>query len=116
MEEQNKKLEALLNSFNDLSYEDKREKVISLVKWLWESEVYLRTLEILNNFEPSEEYMLNTYKIIIEAKIKVYNEWKEQEKLDTQQKMQEYMHKLNELSMKQKEIDEKDADDLLNSI
>jgi hypothetical protein len=30
--------------------------------------------------------------------------------------MQEYMYKLNELSNKQKEQDEKDADDLLNLI
>jgi hypothetical protein len=30
--------------------------------------------------------------------------------------MQEYMHKLNELSNKQKEQDEKEADDLLNKI
>jgi hypothetical protein len=36
--------------------------------------------------------------------------------MDAQQKMQEYMHKLNELSNKQKEQDEKEADDLLNKI
>jgi hypothetical protein len=32
MEEQNKKLEAIMNKFNELSYDEKREKVISLVE------------------------------------------------------------------------------------
>ena len=40
--EENKKLEAIMNVFKELSYEEKREKVISLVEWLGESEVYLR--------------------------------------------------------------------------
>jgi len=43
MEEQNKKLEAVMNVFKELSYEEKREKVISLVEGLGESEVYETT-------------------------------------------------------------------------
>jgi len=52
----------------------------------------------------------------MEVKLSVYEEWKEQEKLDAQQKMQDYMHKLNELSLQQKEQDEKEADELLLNI
>ena len=114
--EENKKLEAIINVFKELPYDEKKEKVISLVEGLWEAEVYSNTLEILKNFTPTEEYIINIYKIVMETKLKIYEEWKEQEKMDAQQKMQEYMHKLNELSNKQKEQDEKEADDLLNKI
>jgi len=116
MEEQNKKLEAIMNVFKELSYDEKRNDLISLIEWLWESEVYSKSLEILKYFRPSEEYMLDIYRIVMEAKVKVYEEWKEQEKIVDQQKMQEYMDKLNELSIQQKEKDEKEADELLNSI
>ena len=34
MEGENKKLEAIMNKFNELSYEEKKEKVISLVEGL----------------------------------------------------------------------------------
>ena len=114
--EENKKLEAIMSVFKELSYDEKREKVISLVEWLGESEVYANTLEILRSFTPTEEYIISIYRIVMQAKLKIYEEWKEQEKIDAQQKMQEYMYKLNELSNKQKEQDEKDADDLLNLI
>jgi len=116
MEGENKKLEAIMNKFNELSYEEKKEKVISLVEGLGESEVYSNTLEILRDFTPTEEYITNIYRIVMETKLKIYEKWLEQEKMDAQQKMQEYMHKLNELSNKQKEQDEKEADDLLNLI
>ena len=116
MEEQNKKLEAVMDVFKELSYEEKREKVISLVESLWENEIYQQTLEILRDFSPNEEYICNIYKSIIEVKLISYEEWKEQEKLNAQQKMQDYMHKLNELSMQQKIQDEKEADELLSSI
>lgn len=116
MEEQNKKLEAVMNVFKELSYEEKREKVISLVEGLGESEVYETTLVIIKKYNPTEEYISDIYKIIMEVKLSVYEEWKEQEKLDAQQKMQDYMHKLNELSLQQKEQDEKEADELLLNI
>ena len=116
MEEQNKKLEALIKSFNKLSYDEKRNDLISLVEWLWESDVYSKSLEILKYFQPSEVYMEGIYRIIMDAKLKVYDKWIENEKIETQQKMQEYMHKLNELSMQQKEKDEVEADELLNLI
>ncbi len=116
MEEQNKKLETIMNVFKELSYEEKREKVISLVEGLGESEVYETTLVIIKKYNPTEEYISDIYKIIMEVKLSVYEEWKEQEKLDAQQKMQDYMHKLNELSLQQKEQDEKEADELLLNI
>ena len=50
----------------------------------------------------------------MEVNLQTYEQWKEQEKLDAQQKMQSYMHKLNELSEKQKEKDEEEADAMLN--
>ena len=50
----------------------------------------------------------------MEANLETYEKWKEQEKLDAQQKMQNYMHKLNELSEKQKEKDEEEADAMLD--
>ena len=52
----------------------------------------------------------------MEANLETYEKWKEQEKLDAQQKMQNYMHKLNELSIQQKEKDEEEADELLSQI
>lgn len=116
MEEQNKKLEAIMNVFKELSYDEKKKEVISLVEGLWESEVYATTLEIINSFSPTEEYLINIYWIIMETKLKTYEKWKEQEKIDAQQKMQDYMNKLNELSDKQKQQDEIEADELLNSI
>ena len=114
--EENKKLLAIMEVFNKYTYEGKREKVISLVSSLWESDVYATTLDILKSFDPSEEYMENIYKIIMEAKLKAYEEGKEQEKIDAAEKMKEYMNKLNELSMKQKEQDEKEAEEILNLI
>ena len=112
--EENKKLEAIMNVFNELSYEEKREKVISLVEWLGESEVYLRTLTIIKEFSPTDEYLINVYKWIMEVNLQTYEKWQEQEKLDAQQKMQSYMHKLNDLSEKQREKDEKEADAMLD--
>lgn len=116
MEGENKKLEAIMNAFKELSYDEKKEKVISLVEGLGESEVYETTLVIIKKYNPTEEYISDIYKIIMEVKLSVYEEWKEQEKLDAQQKMQDYMHKLNELSLQQKEQDEKEADELLLNI
>lgn len=116
MEGENKKLEAIMNVFKELSYDEKKEKVISLVEGLGESEVYETTLVIIKKYNPTEEYISDIYKIIMEVKLSVYEEWKEQEKLDAQQKMQDYMHKLNELSLQQKEQDEKEADELLLNI
>jgi hypothetical protein len=52
----------------------------------------------------------------MEAKLKAYEEGKEQEKIDAAEKMKQYMNKLNELSMKQKEQDEKEAEEILNLI
>ena len=112
--EENKKLEAIMNVFKELSYEEKREKVISLVEWLGESEVYLRTLTIIKEFSPTDEYLINVYKWIMEVNLQTYEKWQEQEKLDAQQKMQSYMHKLNDLSEKQREKDEEEADAMLN--
>jgi len=112
--EENKKLEAIMNVFKELSYEEKREKVISLVEWLGESEVYLRTLTIIKEFSPTDEYLINVYKWIMEVNLQTYEKWQEQEKLDAQQKMQSYMHKLNDLSEKQREKDEKEADAMLD--
>ena len=112
--EVNKKLEAIMNVFKELSYEEKREKVISLVEWLGESEVYLRTLTIIKEFSPTDEYLINVYKWIMEVNLQTYEKWQEQEKLDAQQKMQSYMHKLNDLSEKQREKDEKEADAMLD--
>ena len=103
-----------MNVFKELSYEEKREKVISLVEWLGESEVYLRTLTILKELWPTEEYLENVYRWIMEIKLQTYEKWKEQEKLDAQEKMKSYMNKLNELSEKQKEKDEEEADAMLN--
>jgi hypothetical protein len=34
MEEQNKKLEAIMDAFKELSYDEKKEKVISIVEGL----------------------------------------------------------------------------------
>ena len=116
MEEQNKKLEAIMNVFKELSYDEKKEKVISIVEGLWESEVYSKTLTILKDFWPNEEYIESIYRTIMEANLETYEKWKEKEKLDAQQKMQNYMHKLNELSMQQKEKDEEEADKLLSQI
>ena len=90
--------------------------MISLVDKLWESEVYATTLEIIKSFTPTEEYLNNIYWIIMETKLKNYEKWKEQEKIDAQQKMQDYIYKLNELASKQKQQDEIEADELLNSI
>ena len=112
--EENKKLEAIMNVFKELSYEEKREKVISLVEWLGESEVYLRTLTIIKEFSPTDEYLINVYKWIMKVNLQTYEKWQEQEKLDAQQKMQSYMHKLNDLSEKQREKDEKEADAMLD--
>lgn len=112
--EENKKLEAIMNVFKELSYEEKREKVISLVEWLGESEVYLRTLTIIKEFSPTDEYLINVYKWIMEINLQTYEKWQEQEKLNAQQKMQSYMHKLNDLSEKQREKDEKEADAMLD--
>ena len=114
--EENKKLEAIMSVFKELSYEEKREKVISLVEWLWEADVYADTLSILKEFQPSDEYLENIYRAIMENKLSVYESWKEKEKLDAQQKMQEYMKKLNELSQQKKQEDEKEADELLATI
>ena len=114
--EENKKLEAIVKIFKELSYDERREKVISLVEWLWEADVYADTLSILKEFQPSDEYLENIYRAIMENKLSVYESWKEKEKLDAQQKMQEYMKKLNELSQQKKQEDEKEADDLLNMI
>lgn len=114
--EENKKLEAIVKIFKELSYDERREKVISLVEWLWEADVYADTLSILKEFQPSDEYLENIYRAIMENKLSVYESWKEKEKLDAQQKMQEYMKKLNELSLQKKQEDEKEADDLLNMI
>lgn len=114
--EENKKLEAIMNVFKELSYEEKREKVISLVEWLGESEVYGRTLMILKDLEPDEEYISWIYSTIMENKLLVYEEWKQNEKVEAQEKMKAYMHKLNEMSEKQKEKDEKDADIILSMI
>ena len=116
MEEQNKKLEAIMNMFNMLSYDEKKEKVIHIVEWLWEWEVYSRTLDIIKTFDPTEEYLNNIYNVIMEAKLAYYENWKEQDKLEAQKKMQEYMHKLNELSERQKEKDEQEAEEILNMI
>lgn len=112
--EENKKLEAIMNVFKELSYEEKREKVISLVEWLGESEVYSRTLTIIKELEPTEEYLENIYRWIMEINLQIYEKWKEKDKLDAQQKIESYMHKLNELSEKQKEKDEEEADAMLN--
>lgn len=114
--EENKKLLAIMEVFNKYSYEEKREKLITLVSSLWESEVYATTLDILKSFDPSEEYMSNIYKIIMEAKLKAYEQWQEQEKLDAQEKMKEYMKNLNDLSEKQREKDEEEAEAILNLI
>lgn len=116
MEEQNKKLEAIMDAFKELSYDEKKEKVISIVEGLWESDVYSKTLTILKEFWPNEEYIESIYRTIMEANLETYEKWKEQEKLDAQQKMQNYMHKLNELSIQQKEKDEEEADELLSQI
>lgn len=116
MEEQNKKLEAIMNQFKELSYDEKKEKVISLVENLWEWEVYEKTLVILKEFWPTEEYLTKIYHSIMETNLKIYEKWLEQEKTLAQQKMQEYMNKLNELSIQQKSKDEKEAEDLLSSI
>ena len=114
--EENKKLEAIVKIFKELSYDERREKVISLVEWLWEADVYADTLSILKEFQPSDEYLENIYRAIMENKLSVYESWKEKEKLDAQQKMQEYMKKLNELSQQKKQEDEKEADELLATI
>jgi hypothetical protein len=103
-----------MNVFKELSYEEKREKVISLVEWLGESEVYSRTLTIIKELEPTEEYLENIYRWIMEINLQIYEKWKEKDKLDAQQKIESYMHKLNELSEKQKEKDEEEADAMLN--
>ena len=96
--EENKKLEAIMDVFKKLTFDEKKAKVVSLVEWLWESEVYSRTLTIIREFEPTEEYLENIYRWIMEVNLQTYEQWKEQEKLDAQQKIQSYMHKLNELS------------------
>ena len=114
--EENKKLEAIMNVFKELSYEEKREKVISLVEWLGESEVYTNTLLILKDFKPSDEYLNNLYRTIMDNKLAKYEEWQEKEKSAAQQKMRDYINKLNELSTQKKEEDEKAADQLLNMI
>ena len=103
-----------MNVFKELSYEEKREKVISLVEWLGESEVYIKTLTIIKELWPTEEYLENVYRWIMEIKLQTYEKWKEQEKLDAQEKMKSYMNKLNELSEKQQEKDEEEADAMLN--
>jgi hypothetical protein len=103
-----------MNVFKELSYEEKREKVVSLVEWLGESEVYSRTLTIIKELEPTEEYLENIYRWIMEINLQIYEKWKEKDKLDAQQKIESYMHKLNELSEKQKEKDEEEADAMLN--
>ena len=114
--EENKKLEAIMNAFKELSYDEKREKVISLVEWLWEWKVYEKTLMILKDLEPTEEYISGIYSTIMEMKLACYEEWKQKEKTEAQEKMQEYMHRLNELSDKQKEKDEEEADAMLSMI
>ena len=114
--EENKKLEAIMDVFKELSYEEKKQKVISLVESLWESEVYSESLSILKDFEPSDEYLNNIYYAIMENKLSIYEEWKEKEKQDAQQKMQDYMKRLNELSIQKKQEDEKEADELLKMI
>ena len=114
--EENKKLEAIMNSFKELPYDEKRTKVISLVESLWESDTYSTTLSIIQYFEPTDEYLENLYHIIMETKLMIYEETQEEEKKSMQQKMQDYMKKLNEVSLKQKEKDEKEADELLNLI
>lgn len=114
--EENKKLEAIVNIFKELSYDERREKVISLVESLWEADVYENTLSILKEFQPSDEYLENIYRAIMENKLSAYQKWQEKEKLDAQQKMQEYMKKLNELSLQKKQEDEKEADELLAMI
>lgn len=114
--EENKKLEAIMDVFKELSYDEKREKVISLVEWLWESEVYAKTLMILRDLAPDEEYIIGIYSIIMEMKLVTYENWKQKEKTEAQEKMQEYMHRLNELSDKQKEKDEEEAEKILDLI
>ena len=114
--EENKKLEAIMNSFKELPYDEKKTKVISLVESLWESDTYSTTLSIIQYFEPTDEYLENLYHIIMETKLMIYEETQEEEKKSMQQKMQDYMKKLNEVSLKQKEKDEKEADELLNLI
>ena len=114
--EENKKLEAIMNSFKELPYDEKKTKVISLVESLWESDTYSTTLSIIQYFEPTDEYLENLYHIIMETKLMIYEETQEKEKKSMQQKMQDYMKKLNEASLKQKEKDEKEADELLNLI
>jgi hypothetical protein len=52
----------------------------------------------------------------METKLKAYETKKEQDKIEAKEKMEEYIKRLNELSMKQKEQDEKEADDLLANI
>ena len=116
MEDQNKKLEAIMNVFKELSYDEKKAKVISIVEGLWDAEVYNTTIQILKNYNPTEDYISDIYKLVMSAKIEEAEEWKEKEKLDVQKKMQDYMHKLNELSMQQKEKDEEEADELLSNI
>ncbi len=112
--EENKKLEAIMDVFKKLTFDEKKAKVVSLVEWLWESEVYTRTLTIIKELEPTEEYLENIYKWIMEINLQIYEKWKEKDKLDAQQKIESYMHKLNELSEKQKEKDEEEADAMLN--
>lgn len=114
--EENKKLEQIMQYFWKLSYEEKREGVISLVSSLWESEVYARTLEILKDFTPSEEYISDIYKTIMEAKLKADKLNQENEKKNIQQKMEDSLKLLNERSQKLKEQDEKEAEDILNMI
>jgi len=114
--EENKKLEAIMNVFKELSYEEKREKVISLVEWLWEDALYINTLSILKEFQPSDEYLNNLYRAIMENKLTIYEEWQLNEKIAAQQKMHDYMLRLNQLSSQKKEEDEKEADALLNMI
>ena len=112
--EENKKLEAIMDVFKKLTFDEKKTKVVSLVEWLWESEVYSRTLTIIKELEPTEEYLENIYRWIMEINLQIYEKWKEKDKLDAQQKIESYMHKLNELSEKQKEKDEEEADAMLN--
>ena len=114
--EENKKLEAIMNVFKELSYDEKREKVISLVEWLGEEEVYWKTLSILKEFQPSDQYLNNLYRVIMENKLSTYEEWQVKEKQEAQQKMHDYMWRLNELSQQKRQEDEKEADELLSMI
>ncbi len=104
-----KKLQQLLKGFSALGHEEKKQKLIEMLEFIKDKIDFTKgILQFMKEGNPSDQFLEQNYTMIMKATIESNNK----------QLLNhiETIHSMKEKENKERETEEKDADNILNSI